>query len=162
MLCAQADERLLQPKSGFFGGMGERGIGGSKCGSTAAVALAFREGGTTKLLAANVGDARVLLSRKGKALQLTTDHVPDRHASVRGTLARPACSRLTSWQPALSGLLTKAVGVEKIRTFHLSALGSSLACLHPKEHWKHWIACVLLASPPLLSFHIAELQTAGR
>ncbi|KAK9904264.1 hypothetical protein WJX75_008050 [Coccomyxa subellipsoidea] len=73
----KADERLLQPKSGFFGGMGERGVGGSKCGSTAAVALAFREGDATKLLAANVGDARVVLSRKGKAVQLTTDHVPD-------------------------------------------------------------------------------------
>ncbi|BDA41782.1 probable protein phosphatase 2C 11 [Coccomyxa sp. Obi] len=61
----KAVEKLLQPKSGFFGGMGERGVGGSKCGSTAAVALVFREGGATKLLAANVGDARVLLSRKG-------------------------------------------------------------------------------------------------
>lgn len=79
----QADERLLQPKSGFFGGMGERGVGGSKCGSTAAVALAFREGGATKLLAANVGDARVVLSRKGKAVQLTTDHVPDRHVPAQ-------------------------------------------------------------------------------
>ena len=37
-----------------------------------------REGGKQKLLAANVGDARVLLARKGKAVQLTTDHVPDR------------------------------------------------------------------------------------
>lgn len=81
--------------------MGERGVGGSKCGSTAAVALVFREGGATKLLAANVGDARVLLSRKGKAMQLTIDHVPDRHVSTgrhtwplhtlwhRGTV--PAC-----------------------------------------------------------------------
>lgn len=30
-----------------------------------------------KLLAANVGDARVLLSRGGKAVQLSIDHVPD-------------------------------------------------------------------------------------
>ena len=79
---------MLQPKSGFFGGMGERGVGGSKCGSTAAVALVFREGGATKLLAANVGDARVLLSRKGKAMQLTIDHVPDRHVlTSAGTLS---------------------------------------------------------------------------
>jgi protein phosphatase 1L len=30
-----------------------------------------------KLLASNVGDARVLLARAGKAEQLTVDHVPD-------------------------------------------------------------------------------------
>ena len=30
-----------------------------------------------KLLASNVGDSRVLLARGGKAMQLTTDHVPD-------------------------------------------------------------------------------------
>lgn len=30
-----------------------------------------------KLLSANVGDARVLLSRGGKVKQLSTDHVPD-------------------------------------------------------------------------------------
>ena len=61
--------------------MGERGVGGSKCGATAAVALLFPgERGTTQLLAANVGDARVLLCRRGKAVQLTVDHVPDRYA----------------------------------------------------------------------------------
>ncbi len=87
--CGQADEKLLQPKSGFFGGTGERGIGGSECGSTAAVAIAFREGGATKLLAANVGDARVVLSRKGKVVQLTTDHVPDRRAPTGGHPVAP-------------------------------------------------------------------------
>ena len=61
--------------------MGERGVGGSKCGATAAVALLFPgERGATQLLAANVGDARVLLCRRGKAVQLTVDHVPDRCA----------------------------------------------------------------------------------
>ena len=59
-------------------GMGERGHGGSKCGSTGVVAIAFQDGGKTKLLAANVGDARAVLSRKGQAMQLTIDHVPDR------------------------------------------------------------------------------------
>ncbi|KAK9845479.1 hypothetical protein WJX81_007509 [Elliptochloris bilobata] len=74
----KADRRLLAPKGGFFGGMGERGVGGSKCGATAAVALLFPgPRGATQLLAANVGDARVLLCRKGEALQLTVDHVPD-------------------------------------------------------------------------------------
>ena len=69
-LPTQADRRLLAPKGGFFGGMGERGVGGSKCGATAAVALLFPgERGGTQLLAANVGDARVLLSRGGRALQ---------------------------------------------------------------------------------------------
>ena len=67
-------------------GLGERGIGGSKCGSTGVVAVAFRDGGKTRLLAANVGDARAVLSRKGKALQLTVDHVPDRSVATQDAL----------------------------------------------------------------------------
>lgn len=66
------------PHALLYPGMGERGIGGSKCGSTGVVAIAFREGAKTQLLTANVGDARAVLSRKGKAMQLTVDHVPDR------------------------------------------------------------------------------------
>lgn len=59
--------------------MGERGIGGSKCGSTGAVALFFTDkSGKPTLLAANAGDARVVLGKKsGEAVQLTVDHVPD-------------------------------------------------------------------------------------
>lgn len=58
--------------------MGERGIGGSKCGATGAVAVLYKNNkGKMQLLAANAGDARVLLARKGKAVQLTEDHVPD-------------------------------------------------------------------------------------
>lgn len=72
-----ADRKLLQPKAGFFG-VGERGVGGSKCGSTAALCVIYRESdGSSALAAANVGDARALLCRAGRALQLTTDHVPD-------------------------------------------------------------------------------------
>ena len=79
-----ADRKLLAP--GGFMGMGERGIGGAKCGSTAAVAGLVTRGGVPTLVAANVGDARVLLvslagSGGGKAppavAQLTVDHVPD-------------------------------------------------------------------------------------
>jgi serine/threonine protein phosphatase PrpC len=33
--------------------------------------------GKPKLLTANAGDARIILSRGGKAIQLTEDHVPD-------------------------------------------------------------------------------------
>jgi hypothetical protein len=36
--------------------------------------------GTTQLLTSNVGDARILLIRGGKAIQLSEDHVPDRWA----------------------------------------------------------------------------------
>ena len=38
----RADARVLQPKSGFFGALGERGLGGSKCGATAAIALILK------------------------------------------------------------------------------------------------------------------------
>lgn len=58
--------------------MGERGIGGSKCGSTGAVAVLYTsDSGKVQLLAANAGDARVILVRGGKAVQLTEDHIPD-------------------------------------------------------------------------------------
>jgi hypothetical protein len=75
-----ADRRLLAP--GGLLGMGERGVGGSKCGSTAAVAAILAGGSATApptLLAAGVGDARVLLIRggDGAVTQLTVDHVPD-------------------------------------------------------------------------------------
>ena len=32
-------EQVLAPKGGMWGAMGERGLGGSKCGATAAVVL---------------------------------------------------------------------------------------------------------------------------
>ena len=76
-----ADRKLLAP--GGFMGMGERGIGGAKCGSTAAVVGLVSLGGVATLVAANVGDARALLVRLGPdgkaaaASQLTVDHVPD-------------------------------------------------------------------------------------
>lgn len=71
-----ADKALLETR-GFLG-MGERGVGGGKCGATCATVLAFKEGGDTKLLAANVGDSRALLIRDGQpVVQMTVDHVPD-------------------------------------------------------------------------------------
>ncbi|GAB4821446.1 hypothetical protein N2152v2_008492 [Parachlorella kessleri] len=73
----QADKRLLQPQGGFLG-MGERGVGGSKCGASAAIMIIYRDAsGKPILLTANAGDARVLLARNGRAVQLTEDHVPD-------------------------------------------------------------------------------------
>eukprot|EP00887_Chlorella_sp_A99_P008227 scaffold12.g8227.t1 len=76
---AAADKEVLRPKGGLMSMMGERGIGGAKCGSTAAVALLYASpsGAGTTLLTANVGDARVLLVRGSQVLQLTEDHVPD-------------------------------------------------------------------------------------
>lgn len=57
---------------------GERGIGGSKCGATAVNAVLFSgQGGSTQLATANVGDARIILIRGGKAVLLTEEHVPD-------------------------------------------------------------------------------------
>eukprot|EP00854_Cymbomonas_tetramitiformis_P009610 gene9610-11384_t len=71
-----ADRELLD-KRGFLG-LGERGVGGSKCGSTAAVALVYKAKGVATLLAAGAGDARVLVCENGKEpVQLTIDHVPD-------------------------------------------------------------------------------------
>ena len=76
----EADKVLLAPKKGFLGQFGERGVGGSKCGSTAAIALVYpdEKKKIKKVVAANVGDARVLLVRAtGQVEQLTVDHVPD-------------------------------------------------------------------------------------
>lgn len=69
--------KLLAPKGGFFGGFGERGVGGSKCGATGVVVLLYDVKGKPKLLAANVGDSRALLIQGGNTEQLTIDHVPD-------------------------------------------------------------------------------------
>lgn len=82
-----ADKKLLSHKSGMFG-MGERGYGGAKCGSTAATAVIYAEdavegkgqdGGTiAKLICANAGDARTILVKKdGSVEQMSEDHVPD-------------------------------------------------------------------------------------
>jgi protein phosphatase 1L len=75
-----ADRRVLRAKAGLFG-LGERGIGGAKCGSTAVAALVFEAGGRRLLLTANTGDARAILARaKGVVAQLSVDHVPDSEA----------------------------------------------------------------------------------
>jgi len=74
----KADAKLLSPKPGVFGALGERGVGGSKCGATAATALLFKDlAGKQMLLSANIGDARIVLARGGKPVQLTVDHTPD-------------------------------------------------------------------------------------
>eukprot|EP00210_Caulerpa_lentillifera_P001219 g1175.t1 len=74
----EMDRNLLKQPPGFFGMFGERGVGGSRCGATAATAFVFCDNdGSQKLLAANIGDSRVVLIRNGTALQLTEDHVPD-------------------------------------------------------------------------------------
>ena len=70
---------LLQPQG--FMGMGARGVGGPKCGSTGLVCLLYPTpggaAGAMTLLSANVGDARAVLVRGGQATQLSYDHVPD-------------------------------------------------------------------------------------
>jgi protein phosphatase 1K len=83
-----ADRQLLSAAGGFLG-LGERGVGGSRCGATAANALLFADpapdaGGATALLTANAGDARVLLitrspggGGKCEAVPLYEEHVPD-------------------------------------------------------------------------------------
>eukprot|EP00244_Chara_vulgaris_P001816 TRINITY_DN1299_c0_g1_i1.p1 TRINITY_DN1299_c0_g1~~TRINITY_DN1299_c0_g1_i1.p1 ORF type:complete len:444 (-),score=73.03 TRINITY_DN1299_c0_g1_i1:409-1740(-) len=74
----EADKETIAPQKGFFGAFKERGIGGSRCGATAATAvLLSTPDGQQKLVAANVGDARVVLARGAQALQLTIDHTPD-------------------------------------------------------------------------------------
>ncbi|KAG0585039.1 hypothetical protein KC19_3G252900 [Ceratodon purpureus] len=68
---------LMQPK-GLFGALRERGLGGSKCGATAATSVLIpKPDGSKVLVTANVGDARVILVRGGQAIQLTFDHKPD-------------------------------------------------------------------------------------
>ncbi|GFH15213.1 PPM-type phosphatase domain-containing protein [Haematococcus lacustris] len=60
--------KLLSKKAGFMG-LGERGVGGSKCGATSALALMFADPanpGQTQLLTGNIGDARIVLVRGGQ------------------------------------------------------------------------------------------------
>lgn len=94
-----ADKSLLA--SGGFMGMGERGVGGSKCGATAATALLFQESSGTQLVTANVGDARILLVRGDGVEQLTEDHVPDKDSER---------SRIESFNPNPKMPLVRYVG----------------------------------------------------
>jgi protein phosphatase 1L len=83
-----ADRQILSATNGFLG-LGERGVGGSKCGATAVNALLFADPapdarGATALLTANAGDARVLLVTRpagargeAQAVPLYEEHVPD-------------------------------------------------------------------------------------
>jgi len=73
----RADKFICQPQKGFLGMAMERGIGGAKCGSTAALAMLYEQDGQRKLCCAHVGDARVLIITKKGVDQLTEDHVPD-------------------------------------------------------------------------------------
>ena len=75
----EADKKLLSPKGGFMG-LGERGVGGSRCGATQTTAFVFTDpkDGKAKLVSANVGDGRTLLIRGGQALELSEEHVPDK------------------------------------------------------------------------------------
>ncbi|XP_057860009.1 probable protein phosphatase 2C 11 [Cryptomeria japonica] len=74
----EADQLALAQPKGLFGALRERGLGGSRCGATAAtIVLKTLQGSRDILVAANVGDARVVLSRGGQAIQLTVDHKPD-------------------------------------------------------------------------------------
>jgi hypothetical protein len=41
----RADYELVQPPEGVKGFFGERGVGGAKCGSTAVVAVVFKDVG---------------------------------------------------------------------------------------------------------------------
>ena len=81
-----ADRQILSANSGLFGMMGERGIGGSKCGATAAVAVVYEEKGGVKLATANCGDARILLVKSdGSVEALFEEHVPDNEAERKAS-----------------------------------------------------------------------------
>jgi serine/threonine protein phosphatase PrpC len=85
----EADQLTLAQPKGLFGALRERGLGGSKCGATAATLVLQPSNGSQKILvAANVGDARVVLSRGGQAVQLTFDHKPDVEAERKRIEAR--------------------------------------------------------------------------
>lgn len=73
----QADEDILEPRGGFLGIGAQRGVGGAKCGATAAVAMLFKKDGATSLLAAGIGDSMVMKKSKSGLEWLTTEHVPD-------------------------------------------------------------------------------------
>eukprot|EP00468_Gymnochlora_sp_CCMP2014_P003766 CAMPEP_0167756788 /NCGR_PEP_ID=MMETSP0110_2-20121227/9574_1 /TAXON_ID=629695 /ORGANISM="Gymnochlora sp., Strain CCMP2014" /LENGTH=312 /DNA_ID=CAMNT_0007642925 /DNA_START=152 /DNA_END=1090 /DNA_ORIENTATION=- len=74
-----ADEDILQPRGGVFGIGAQRGIGGAKCGSTAASVVVYNKEGKKYAAIANVGDSMVLMKMKtADGVEfVTTEHVPD-------------------------------------------------------------------------------------
>eukprot|EP00252_Welwitschia_mirabilis_P009112 TRINITY_DN2142_c0_g1_i4.p1 TRINITY_DN2142_c0_g1~~TRINITY_DN2142_c0_g1_i4.p1 ORF type:complete len:341 (+),score=79.22 TRINITY_DN2142_c0_g1_i4:111-1133(+) len=74
----EVDEIALAQPKGLFGALRERGLGGSRCGATAAtVVLQPSTDSQRMILAANVGDARIIISQEGQAVQLSYDHKPE-------------------------------------------------------------------------------------
>ena len=70
------------------------------------------QNGTSKLLTANSGDARILLVRGGQAIQLTEDHVPGERAGCSyKTVAPPTRRGCAGAPPSAAGdLLMHALG----------------------------------------------------
>lgn len=58
--------------------------------------------GKPNLLAANAGDARVVVARKGKAVQLTEDHVPDMCVCLHVILPHHAIAECTHMHSQMS------------------------------------------------------------
>jgi len=73
-----ADEEILKPRGGVFGIGAQRGVGGSKCGSTAATVVTFNKEGKKYAVVANIGDSMVMKKSNGEPLTyVSTEHVPD-------------------------------------------------------------------------------------
>eukprot|EP00471_Norrisiella_sphaerica_P003111 CAMPEP_0184486752 /NCGR_PEP_ID=MMETSP0113_2-20130426/8532_1 /TAXON_ID=91329 /ORGANISM="Norrisiella sphaerica, Strain BC52" /LENGTH=399 /DNA_ID=CAMNT_0026868775 /DNA_START=16 /DNA_END=1215 /DNA_ORIENTATION=+ len=72
-----ADEDILQPRGGVFGIGAQRGVGGAKCGSTAATVVTYKMDGKRFAAVANIGDSAVIKKGANGIEELTTEHVPD-------------------------------------------------------------------------------------
>jgi len=76
----QADKAILEPKGGVFGIGAARGVGGARCGASAATAIMYKskQDGLLYMVSANVGNSVVILKKRNQEAEIVSAlHVPE-------------------------------------------------------------------------------------
>jgi len=132
----KADEAILKPKGGIFGLGGERGVGGSLCGSCASLAILYKTlEGESMLLTANVGDSVVILKKSNsiKPRCITSLHTPDNHTEFERVSSLPNPNPSLPFIREKGGRLRLAGSLGLTRSFGDAYLKPTRLDLEPEE-----------------------------